>query len=409
VNFLLLTQYFAPEIGATQVRLGAIARQLKAMGHGVEVVTAMPHHLVGEIFPGYRRKFYSTESWHGVTIHRTWVYPATGAGLKRLFNYLSFTVSSFFGLSRARRPDIVFIESPPLFLSLAGMTYGALRHTKTVFNVSDLWPDSVRELGILDEGPIMECAYRLERWSYRRADYVNAVTDGIYRALADKKGVPKSKLLFLPNGVDSELFAPRPADESLCRQLDLVGKKVCLYAGTHGIAQGLENVIRAAALLQSTDIVFLFLGDGPEKSKIISLAGSLGLSNIRFVDSKPLDQVPRYYNLAFASIVPLIKNELFKGARPSKILPSLACGVPVIYSGEGEAAELIEGAKAGLVVEPESPTAIAEALRVLASNAEMSQAMAENGRRLMLKRFAWPAIVSSWLAQLEGVQAQPLS
>src|SRR5579872_1949788 len=263
MRFLLLTQYFPPEIGAPQIRLAALARVLRKCGHEVEIVTALPHHLTGQIYPEYRRRFYVEECVEGNRIIRSWAYAATGAGARRLLNYASFTITCCLGLSRAKRPDYIFVESPPLFLGIPGALYSTFRRVPMIFNVADLWPDSVRQLGILTNRTLLSIAELLESWIYKKSRYVNAMTIGIREDLLKLKHVPGSKLLFLPNGVDTALFAPSDPDPELARKLHLEGCKVFIYAGTHGVAQGLDTLLEAAALVRERSIKLLMVGDGP--------------------------------------------------------------------------------------------------------------------------------------------------
>lgn len=401
MRLLILTQYYPPEIGAPQTRLAALARHLVRRGHEVEVVTAMPNHLTGRTYEGYRGKLYMHEVIDGVPVHRSWVYAATGTGVKRMGNYLSFALSSFLALAKARRPDVVFVESPPLFLSFPGWIAAVLSRAKLVFNVADLWPDSVRELGVMADGPLMRFAEHLEAWSYRRADIVNAVTDGIDTTLREKKNVPSSKLRFLPNGIDVDRFVPQAPDEALRRHLRLDAKPVFIYAGTHGIAQGLHNVVDAAAQLKDR-ATMLFVGAGPSKPALVARAKAIGATNVRFVDSVPLDVMPEYFSLAYASIVPLVRGDLMRGARPSKLFPAFACGVPVIYSGEGEGAKLVSEGGAGVVVPPESIDALARAMEAMIDDPQRRAQMSVAARALALDRFAWSTIVDTWLASLKG-------
>src|SRR5262249_37032547 len=142
------------------------------------------------------------------------------------------------------------------------------------------------------------------------------------------------------------------------------GETAFLYAGTHGYAQGLGGILDAAELLRDRpDIVFLLVGGGPEKGRLRRLAEEGCLARGRFPDPPPPPAMPAVFSEARASIVPLLDRPLFRGARPSKIFPSLACATPVIYSGVGEAAELIESSGAGLVVPPERPAELAAAVR----------------------------------------------
>lgn len=396
MRVLILTQYYPPEIGAPQTRLAALARELLRRGHQVEVVTAMPHHLIGRVHEQYRGKFYVRERIDGVRVHRTWVYAASGTGLRRMLNYLSFTLSSFLGLALARRADAIFVESPPLFLSVPGWLAALAHRAKLIFNVADLWPDSVRELGVLQSGPLLALASRLEAWTYRRADYVNAVTEGIDRVLRTEKHVPANKLRFLPNGIDTDRFTPRSANPGLRTRLRLDQRPVFIYAGTHGIAQGLHTLVHAAAQVKEEAIV-LFVGSGPVKPYLVQLARERRLENVRFCDPVPLDDMPEYFALAYASIVPLVRSNLMRGARPSKLFPAFACGVPVIYSGEGEGAALVTEAGAGIAVPPEDPHELAAAMRRLIGDPQLRARMALCARSLASERFTWSSIVDRWL------------
>jgi len=165
VRFLFLTQYFPPETGAPQVRLASLVRELSRLGHQVEIVTAFPNYPTGAIFPEFRGKLYQRDAWEGMTVHRTWVYPCMGGGLKRILNYISFTITCAWGLLRSKRADCVFVESPPLFLSIPGWIASRLWRARLIFNVADLWPDSVEQLGIMREGPALRFARALEACS----------------------------------------------------------------------------------------------------------------------------------------------------------------------------------------------------------------------------------------------------
>ncbi len=407
MRFLILTQYFPPEIGAPQIRLAALARCLKVYGHEVEVVTALPHHLIGKIYPAYQHKIYVKDSFEGITVHRTWAYAATGTGFARLINYLSFAFTCALGTMRAKRPDYVFVESPPLFLGVTGVAYSMFRRVPMIFNVADLWPDSVRELGILKPGLLLSLAERVEKWIYKRSRFVNSVTEGIRHVLIERKEVLQSKVLILPNGVDTSLFAPRKPDIALAKELKLDDHRIFVYAGTHGVAQGLLTLMDAAARLKTYGVALLFIGDGPAKPMLLRRVTEANLTNVIFVGMQPVDEMPRFFSLATASIVPLVKGDLFKSARPSKILTSLASGVPVIFCGEGETASFLDASRAGLVVPPEDPEALADAIERLAKDPMLRDELATNARRLA-QNFDWNTLVRRWLDDLSKAQDSAL-
>ena len=401
MRILMLTQYFPPESGAAQVRLKETAQGLRRNGHQVTVVTAFPNHPSGVIPPEYRGRWRMRDEVDGIPVWRTWIYPVQrGRFWKRLLNYFSFVFSSFWGLSKAGKQDILFFESPPLFLGITALVYAFFTRTRVIMNISDLWPESAVALGLVNNRWMIGAAEWLEKLLYRRAWKISAQTEGIRDSLLER-GVPKTKVTFLPNGVNLDLFAPRERDTALADKLGIkAGDFVLIYAGTMGYAQGLESVIRTAELLKAeSGIRFLFVGDGTEKPMLETLVQEKGMKNVSFVDFQPVQEMPRYFSLAAASIVPLKKNKLFAGARPSKMFPALGSAVPVIYSGEGEAADLVLSSGGGVVVEPENSEALAQAILELRKNPGLRE-MGGRGRQFVQENYAWSEIILRWLKDL---------
>lgn len=400
MHFLILTQYFPPEVGAPQVRLFALGKELVCRGHQVTVVTAMPNYPAGEIFSDYRGKWFKREQREGLEIVRVRLYPATGRGFKRLLNYFSFALMSLWGVSRAAKADVVFVESPPLFLGLSGWIAARFHRARFILNISDLWPDSVEALGIMS-GKVLRPMFALEKFLYQRAWLICGTTRGIVRRLIEDKGVQPIKTLHLPNGADLELLAPLEKDEKLAAELELkIDAKVFIFAGTHGYAQRLDSVLEAASLVERSDIHFLFVGEGPDKARLQRLALERGLMNVTFAPAQPLSRIPSFFSLATASIVPLMKTDLFLDALPSKLIVSLACGVAPIYSGEGEAAQLLRAEQCGLVVSPEDPIALKRAIEDLADDPVKCRTLSRNARSLAEREFAWKMVVEKWLNSL---------
>lgn len=404
MRILILTQYFPPEAGAPQIRLKELAKGLRQSGHEITVVTALPNYPDGVIPPPYRGRWLLQDAvagLEGIPVWRTWIYPVQrGRFWKRLLNYFSFVFSSFWGLKRAGKQELLLFESPPLFLGITALLYSWRTKTRLIMNISDLWPESAVALGLVRSRCLIGAAAWLERTLYRRVWKLSVQTEGIRDSLWER-GVPREKVTFLPNGVDLSLFEPRERDRALARELGYAETDfVLLYAGTMGYAQGLESVLAAAEiLLPERGVRFLFVGEGTEKPKLEAIVQEKGLSNVRFVSFQPVQEMPRYFSLASASIVPLKKSKLFEGARPSKMFPALASETPVIYSGEGEAAALIRESGGGVVVEPENPTALARAVRDLRENPAQCQAMGAAGRQFAAENFAWPRIIETWLRE----------
>lgn len=408
MRVLIVTQYYEPEIGAAQVRLGAFARELTRRGHVVEVLTALPSHPEGVVHPGYRRRLSVHETRDRVRVRRYWSYPALGAGPRRLLNYVSFVVAVTLGLSArvTRRADLVFVESPPPFAFVPAWIVARLWRARLVFNVADLWPDSAVELGLLDaDGLAARALARLERWIYRHADLVCAVTDGVRKVLVEDKGVPPARVLDLPNGVDVDLFRPRRAEVASVAEFT-AGRRgpLFVYAGTIGFAHGVQTAVEAMAILaqRHPDATLVVAGDGSERQRVEKRARDLGLDNVVFTGPVPLAAVADLLAASTAAVSTLRDSPLFEGTRPSKIFPAFAAGRPVLYSGAGEGARLVADSGAGIVTPPEDPAGLAAAMATVIDDPDGARRMGESGRRLAEERFSWPAIVEGWLDQLPG-------
>lgn len=404
MRIIYLCQHFPPEIGAPQTRVYEVSKELIKRGHQVEVLTAFPHHPHGIIPEEYRRKFYIYEELDGIPVHRSWIYPSKkGSFWKRLFSYFSFTISSFYSIIKSKKTDIIICNSPPLFLGITGFVGSKIKRAKFVFNVADIWPESAVELGILTNKSFIKMASKLEVFLYKRSWKIATATEGIKEYMVEK-GKEASDVFVLPNGVNTELFQPLPRDKKLMKELKITGKTIFTYAGTLGHAQGLDSILKAAAMLSDKDpnAHFLFVGDGQETENLMSMADDLNLKNVTFYGSVPMNRMPDIFSITDFSIVSLRDIELFHGARPSKIFPALSTGTPVLYCGVGESVEILEKNNCGKVAAPENPKAIADAISELMTiTMEEYQLLSNNGRKLALEMFSWESIVGDLLNNLK--------
>lgn len=403
-RWLILTQYYHPELGAPQVRLRAFARELCRRGFHVDVVTALPNYPAGHVFPGYQGRWWVREAVDEVRVKRVWLYANAGRSTpKRLANYLSFTLTAAMACLFSRRPDIVFVESQPLTLGFVALLMKYLRGVPFIYNVPDLQIDVARQLGFISNERFLRIAGRMEQLFMRQAWKVATVTHRFIDHF-EHLGVCHDKITFLPNGADSEFLRPMSPSEELIRRWQLRGKQTFLYVGTHGYYHGLEIVIEAASLLRSRpDIVFLLVGQGPERQRLRDMAKAGRLDNVVFGES-PYDERPELYSIACASLVPLRDFDVATAMRPAKLFPSLSCGVPVIYSGRGETAQLIEAHRCGVVVPPSDPSALAEAVIRLAADRGLRDSMGLAGRTLVEAEYDWGTIVERWLETLGPVR-----
>ncbi|MED3549841.1 glycosyltransferase family 4 protein [Cytobacillus praedii] len=404
MRVIYLCQHFPPETGAPQIRVYEVSKELISRGHQVEVLTAFPHHPHGIIPEEYKGKFYMYEDWDGIPVHRSWIYPSPkGSFWKRLASYFSFTFSAFYSLMKAKPTDVIICNSPPLFLGITGYLGAKMKRAKFVFNVADIWPESAVELGILKNKSFIRLAEWLERFLYKKSWKIATATEGIKDYMI-RKGKDASDVFLLPNGVNTETFKPIAKDENLLREIGIQGKKVFMYAGALGYAQGLDSVLEAALLLKDKqpDAHFLFVGDGQEREKLVKMKEDLGLENVTFYGSVPVSEMPRMFSIADFSVVSLRNIELFKGARPSKIFPAISSGVPVLYCGDGESAAILEEYNCGKIAPPENPEGIAHAISELMTiSSDEYQAMSEYGRKLAIEQYSWKSIVDEILDNIE--------
>ncbi len=393
MRILYLSQYFPPEVGATQTRAYEMARGLVQAGHQVTMVTEVPNHPSGIIPPAYRGKWFERSTLDGIDVLRVWVKASPVKSFRsRMAFYLTYMADgALVGALKARGPfDVVFATSPPLFVGGAGLALHWLKRTPFVFEVRDLWPESAVALGELHNPRAIALATRLEELCYNRASRIVVVTEGIRQRLL-ARGLPVEKLALIPNGANTDLFQPQPAlGADFRRQHGLQPDDlVVVYAGIHGIAQGLETVLHAAQQLRDQPAVrFVMVGEGPVKPDLQRLRADLGLENVTLLPEQPRPSMPAVLSAADVALVPLRKVELFEHAVPSKLFDAWACACPVLLSIDGEARRVLEAANGGLFVPPEDPAALARAISQVAQLPDRGRSLGANGRRFTEEHYS---------------------
>ncbi|CAN5603340.1 glycosyltransferase family 4 protein [soil metagenome] len=382
-----------------------MVRELKRLGCEVSVITGMPNYPIGKIYPGYEGRLTSSEEIDGVPVRRMWLFPATGrSAARRLLNYLSFTATGALALLFKGNVDLVFVEAQPVTLAFPAFLNRLVRRVPYVYNTPDLQVEYAAEDRWVGLRMLIGCARRLEVFLMKRALAVSTVTHAFIDHFERERGIPRNHMTFLPNGADTERLRPLPRNQELAEKLGVGDRKVFTFAGTHAPYQGLEVILEAAKLLRDRkDIVFLMVGDGPVRQQLIDQAEREGIDNILF-RSSPFDEMPQLMSLTWASLVVLRKLQIAHKMRLSKAIPPLACGVPLIYAGWGETAEIVERDGVGLRVEPENPEALAEGVRRLADNAELRNTMGRRGRAVAEREFSWSFIVADWMRQLARIR-----
>jgi glycosyltransferase involved in cell wall biosynthesis len=388
MRILFLTQYFPPETGAAQNRLLHLSEALFSFGHAVTVLTAMPSYPAGKVSEPYRRRFIVREQLGGVRVMRVWSFVTCGKGFfQRLCNYFSFAISSLlFGIAGVGRHDIIVVESPPLFLGVTGLLLAAIWRARLVFNVSDLWPESAVAMGVVRAPYLIRAATGLEEFIYRRSDLITGQTEGIVTDICSR--VPAKPVHLLTNGVVPQEFSATPEQRAGKRKELGVGDAFVVgYAGLHGLAQHLQTVIDAAAEVRASNVLFVLVGDGPEKSALQKYANEKGIENVRFFPPQPKSEMAALLSAFDAVVVPLRKLDLFRGALPSKLFEGLASGKPVIASVAGEAQRLLERSGGGICVAPEDSKAIAIAVLSLVDAPARCKSLGIAGRLFITENY----------------------
>ena len=398
MKLLILTQYFPPEIGAPQNRLYELAVRLQQKGADISVLTAMPNYPQMQIHQAYKGKFYSYEEMNSLKVHRAWIYVSKSKSIIiRLINYFSFVFSSLLiGLIKIKKHDILIVESPPLFLGITAYLLSRVKKAELVFNVSDLWPESAEKLGLVTNKSMLKLSTYLEEFCYRKASLITGQTQGICKNISTR--FPQKKVYWLKNGVDVNFYNTDKPIERNWREENGFSMEdfILIYAGIMGYAQGLEVIIEAAKnLVNQGDIKFVFLGSGPEKEKLINLKNKFNLKNISFFEAVPKVKMQDILMATDASIIPLRKLDIFKGAIPSKIFENLALRKPIILGVEGEAKELfIDDAKAGLAFEPENANDLSQKIVEAYANRNQLKEFGNNGYLFVKQYFSRDVIAN---------------
>jgi colanic acid biosynthesis glycosyl transferase WcaI len=298
-----------------------------------------------------------------------------------------------------------------LLVGLSGWWIARWKRVPLVFEVRDLWPESLAAVGMGEsDSMVYRALAKIAGFLYRHSDRVVVVTPAFEKHLVKNWNVPREKISVIENGVETDLFAPRPATD-LRRELGFEGKFVVSYIGTMGMAHGLETIIAAATRLRDADprIVFLLVGEGADQARIVALARERGLNNLHFVHQQPREKIPEYICASDVCLVLLKKTELFKTVIPTKMLEFMSCARPVILGVEGQAQEILEDARAGLAIPPEDPSALVSAVQALAANREMTHQFGKNGREHMVRKFSRHQTAERYIHVLERLLNLPQS
>ncbi len=406
MRVLFLSDNFPPETNAPAVRTFQHAREWVEQGHDVTVVTCAPNFPGGRVYEGYRNAVYSVGSASGVRVVRVWSYMSANAGtFRRSLDFLSFMLSAVPASLMQRRPDVVVGTSPQLFAALGAWVVARAFRVPCVFELRDLWPESIIAVGAAGDGAIVRGLSRLAHFLYRHVDHIVSVTESFVLIL-EERGIPAAKMSVVRNGVDLEHFTPAPPNTELRHSVGAGDDDMLVtYVGTVGMAHGLRHVLDAAELDGCAGVRFLIVGEGAEKAALKEEAEARGLDCVTFLSGQPRERVPAILASSDAVLVHLRDAPLFDSVIPSKIFEAMAMARPIILGVRGESARLVERTESGLAVRPEDPGALLSAVEKLRTDPAMRRRLGENGRRAAEREFCRKAAALRMLEVLKRVAA----
>ncbi|NQT25788.1 glycosyltransferase family 4 protein [candidate division KSB1 bacterium] len=395
LNILFITQYFSPEIGAGAIRSHELSKYWVKFGDHVEVLTGFPNYPTGKLYPGYFQRalrIWDNEKIDGIQVIRTPIYPtAYKNSFRRIFNYISFLVSASFSGVFIKKPDIVVATSPPLLVGLVGYWISLCKRIPLVFDVRDLWPESLVVANDAYKGSIFYLILdKISGRLYRGCKRLVVVTDGFKAELISKDEMLQSKLCVIKNGVDPEVFKPVLNYEERKTEYGFMDKFIVSYFGTIGISHGVEELLLVAEMVLDSNpqIHFLIAGEGALREKLISLKEEKRLFNVDIWRNQPRETMPLLLSISNVSVVSHVNAPIFDTFIPSKMFEGMACERPILAALKGEAAKIITESDSGLVVERGNPAAMKEAILQLYHDPSKCNEMGRRGRDFVLKYFS---------------------
>ncbi|MBE2983875.1 glycosyltransferase family 4 protein [Campylobacter sp. RM9344] len=365
MKILFITDNFPPEVNAPATRTYEHVKEwIKDKDVEVTILTCAPNFPHGKVYDGYKNRFYQREKFDGIDVIRVWSYMSKNEGfIKRVLDYTSFAFMAFW-IGLFEKFDVIVATSPQFFTTWAGWGLAKIKRKPWVFELRDLWPESIKTVGAMKHGKAIEILEKIELGLYKSSDLVVAVTQAFKQNLINR-GIDESKIKVVTNGSNLDLFVPREKDKALLSELKLKDKFVVGYIGTHGMAHSLDFIVRSISKIKDERFHFLFVGDGAVKSSVVGLADSLGLRNVTFLEPVLKDEVPRYLSICDVMLAPLKKDDNFKIVIPSKIFEASAMQKPILLGVEGQAKEILEKYGAGVCFEPENEADFIKKLNTL--------------------------------------------
>jgi glycosyltransferase involved in cell wall biosynthesis len=409
MKILLLHQYFLEEDDPGGSRWNEITKTWTELGHDVTVIGGMMHYNGNAKRKEYKGKYFVRKKQGNVNIFRTHVSESYNSGfLGRLWGYFSFMFSSLWaGLFKIRgNYDVVIVTSPPLFVGISGYLISLVKRIPMVFEIRDLWPESAIDTGVLTNKIVINLAYAVEKFIYKKARLINVLTPAFYNTLRDKKGISNSKLITIPNAADFSLSEDILKDfnkDNFRKEHDLHDKFVITYVGAHGVANHLDQLLDAGKLLEDTPVLFLLIGQGMEKERLKKKAKEMGVINVRFLDPVPKHEVFKFILASDMGASVLKKVDTFKTVYSNKTFDYFSCQKPILMAIDGVSRELLEKADAGTYVEPENASEYDRIIRSYLINSDRLIEQGLNGYKYAKENFDRKVLATRYLKEIQRI------
>ena len=407
MKILLIHQYFLEENDPGGSRWNEMSKVWTDLGHEVTVVAGMMHANGNEKLPEYKGNHFVQKKQGNVNVLRSHVSESYNKGFAgRLWGYFSFMFSSFWGgvFKVKGKFDVVIVTSPPLFVGVSGYLISKVKSAPFVFEIRDLWPESAIDTGVLTNKTIIKFAYAIEKFIYKKAKLINVLTPAFYETLNTKKNVSKEKLLMIPNAADfslSEKLLNEFDTNEFRKKLGIEDRFVITYVGAHGVANHLQQILEAGKKLEDTNVLFLLIGQGMQKEKLIKLANEMDVKNVKFIDPVPKIEVFKYI-LASDLGTSVLKNvETFKTVYSNKTFDYMSCKKPILMAIDGVSRALVEDAKAGSFVIPEDSESFNKIIREYLKNPTRLKEEGENGYIYARKNFDRELLSKKYIFEIE--------
>jgi glycosyltransferase involved in cell wall biosynthesis len=408
MHILLIHQFFLEKDDGGGSRFNEMTAKWVAEGHKVTVISGMVHYASGKKREKYKGKFVVKDDFaENLEVWRCHVSEAYNTNfLGRLWAYFSFVFSSLYaGLFKAKENyGVILVTSPPLFVGITGLLLSKLRRIPLVFEIRDLWPESAIDTGVLTNPLIIKMAFWFEKLIYKHSKLINTLTPAFQQKLIEEKGVAENKVIMIPNAADFSLSEHLLVDfdaKAFRKEHGYDDKLVIVYVGAHGVANHLIQLIDAATLLKDKPVLFLLIGDGMQRESLLKEVETRKLLNVKMLPSVSKTEVFKYILSADIGASVLKKVDTFKTVYSNKTFDYMACQKPILMAIDGVSRDLVELARCGKFVEPESPDDFARKVLYYLENAEKLAEQGLNGYQFAKENFDREILAGKYLDALQ--------